>query len=61
MQRREERGRPLPNTFARRMRQLPGNIKDQWDDETPDWQEQDEISDYHTFVSSGFIKHLLFC
>jgi hypothetical protein len=29
---------------------LHGNLKDDWEDEVPDWQEQDQVSDYHTFV-----------
>lgn len=29
---------------------LHGNIKDDWEDEVPEWQEQDQVSDYHTFV-----------
>ena len=35
------------------MRQLPGNIKNDWEDEAPEWQEDDEISDYNTFVCSS--------
>ena len=29
---------------------LHGNLKDDWEDEVPEWQEQDQVSDYHTFV-----------
>jgi hypothetical protein len=36
---------------SRRYRSLGGNIKDQWEDEAPEWLEEDEISDYNTFVS----------
>ncbi|KAI9925755.1 hypothetical protein MW887_005561 [Aspergillus wentii] len=48
IKRRAERGRPNPNTYSR-SNKLHGNIKDIWEDETPDWQEEDEISDYNTF------------
>jgi hypothetical protein len=34
----------------RQGKELRGNIKDAWEDEVPDWQEQDQVSDYHTFV-----------
>lgn len=47
-QRRRERGRPAPR--SNRWKQS-GNIKDDWVDEIPDWEEGEEISDYHTFVS----------
>lgn len=57
MQRRAERGRPLANRYAQRMKQLPGNIKDDWDDEAPEWQEEDEISDYNHFVSFPILSH----
>ncbi|KAF7715271.1 Uncharacterized protein PECH_002108 [Penicillium ucsense] len=50
--RREERGRPPLSLYLRRRqgRELRGNIKDDWEDEVPDWQENDQISDYHTFT-----------
>jgi hypothetical protein len=49
-QRRKERGRPpAENHF--RYRSLRGNIKDNWEDEVAEWVDQDEVSDYHTFVS----------
>ncbi|RMJ26284.1 ankyrin repeat protein [Aspergillus sp. HF37] len=48
-QRRRERGRPMPRK-ARRYRSLRGNIKDQWEDEAPEWLEEDEISDYNTLT-----------
>lgn len=47
--RRTERGRPA-KPWRERSRLLRGNIKNDWDDEVPDWLE-DDISDYHTFVS----------
>jgi hypothetical protein len=34
----------------RQGRELHGNIKDDWEDEVPEWQEADQVSDYHTFV-----------
>lgn len=34
----------------RQGKMLHGNIKDDWEDEVPEWQEQDQVSDYHTFV-----------
>ncbi|KAJ5690610.1 hypothetical protein N7462_005002 [Penicillium macrosclerotiorum] len=50
--RREERGRPPLSLYLRRRqgKALHGNIKDDWEDEVPDWQENDQISDYHTFT-----------
>lgn len=50
--RREERGRPPLSIYLRRRqgKELRGNIKDDWEDEVPEWQEDDQISDYHTFV-----------
>lgn len=50
--RREERGRPPLSLYLRRRqgKVLHGNIKDDWEDEVPEWQEEDQISDYHTFV-----------
>ncbi|KAJ5757194.1 uncharacterized protein N7511_007376 [Penicillium nucicola] len=50
--RRQERGRPALNVYMRRRqgKELRGNIKDAWEDEVPDWQEQDQVSDYHTFT-----------
>ncbi|KAL4736293.1 hypothetical protein BDV11DRAFT_211341 [Aspergillus similis] len=48
-QRRRERGRPPSNTFYR-PNGLPGNIKNEWQDEVAEWVEEDEVSDYHTFT-----------
>lgn len=50
--RREERGRPALSVYLQRRqgKELRGNIKDDWEDEVPEWQEEDQISDYHTFV-----------
>ncbi|KAL4878116.1 hypothetical protein BJY04DRAFT_221473 [Aspergillus karnatakaensis] len=45
-QRMQDRGRPSPPSTRRTP--LPGNIKDEWDDEVPDWLEEDEVSNYHT-------------
>ncbi|KAL5114283.1 hypothetical protein ACEQ8H_007852 [Pleosporales sp. CAS-2024a] len=47
-QRRAERGRPTINRWAKRA--LPGNMKEEHDDEVAEWVETDEISDYHTFT-----------
>ncbi|KAL4985434.1 hypothetical protein BDW68DRAFT_179718 [Aspergillus falconensis] len=48
-QRRRERGRPpLNNSY--RPNGLPGNIKNDWQDEVAEWVEEDEVSDYHTFT-----------
>ncbi|KAA8645611.1 hypothetical protein EYZ11_003498 [Aspergillus tanneri] len=45
-QRRLERGRPArPQRYVR---QLRGNIKNDWEDETPEWVDGEEVSDYHT-------------
>ncbi|KAE8349898.1 hypothetical protein BDV28DRAFT_151457 [Aspergillus coremiiformis] len=49
-QRRRERGRPWRNQRIRNRRTVSGNIKKEWEDETPEWMEGDEISDYHTFT-----------
>lgn len=48
-QRRQERGRPALNRYFRNSRFQHGNIKAGIDDETPEWVEDEEISDYHTF------------
>jgi hypothetical protein len=56
-QRRRERGRPAVNRSTRFSRQLKGNIKNDWDDEVAEWVEQDEVSDYHTFVSPTSCFH----
>ncbi|KXG48078.1 uncharacterized protein PGRI_019480 [Penicillium griseofulvum] len=50
--RREERGRPPLDLYLRRRhgKALHGNLKDDWEDEVPEWQEQDQVSDYHTFT-----------
>lgn len=49
--RRSERGRPAPSLHSRLQRKsLRGNIKNEWEDEVPEWQEEDQISNYHTFV-----------
>ena len=53
-QRREERGRPARQQQMRRLRSLNGNIKNDWEDETPEWMEGDEYSDYHTMVCYTF-------
>jgi hypothetical protein len=47
-QRRAERGRPAINRG--RARKLPGNMKDDHDDEVAEWVETDEVADYHTFT-----------
>ncbi|KAJ5684217.1 uncharacterized protein N7477_000562 [Penicillium maclennaniae] len=50
--RREERGRPQISIYMRRRqgRELKGNLKDDWEDEVPEWQEEDQVSNYHTFT-----------
>lgn len=50
--RRNERGRPPLSLYLRRRQghELRGNIKNDWEDEVPEWQEEDQISNYHTFV-----------
>ncbi|KAF3031839.1 hypothetical protein E8E12_001475 [Didymella heteroderae] len=47
-QRRAERGRPAVNRWNQR--KLYGNVKEDHEDEVPDWVESDEVSDYHTFT-----------
>ncbi|KAE8375542.1 ankyrin repeat-containing domain protein [Aspergillus bertholletiae] len=49
-QRREERGRPVRQQNMRRFRELRGNIKNDWEDEIPEWMEGDEYSNYHTMT-----------
>jgi ankyrin repeat protein len=44
--RRRERGRPAIKGSWQYA--LPGNLKDEWDDEIPDWMEEDQVSNYHT-------------
>lgn len=58
--RREERGRPPLSLYLRRRqgKELHGNIKDDWEDEVPEWQEEDQISDYHTFVRRSILVRL---
>ena len=52
-QRRRERGRPAINRYHyRRSHCLHGNIKENHEDEVAEWVEQDEVSNYHTFVSA---------
>ncbi|KAJ5656481.1 hypothetical protein N7507_008431 [Penicillium longicatenatum] len=49
--RRSERGRPAPSLHSRlQRRSLRGNIKSEWEDEVPEWQEEDQVSNYHTFT-----------
>ncbi len=48
--RRSERGRPAIDRYARRIRALPGNIKENHEDEVAEWVNEDEISNYHTFT-----------
>lgn len=57
--RRKERGRPS-NRDLRRPNFLYGNIKNDWEDEAPEWLEEDAISDYHTFVSP-FREYMRYC
>ncbi|PLB49657.1 ankyrin [Aspergillus steynii IBT 23096] len=45
-QRRQERGRPA--RVQRGRNGLNGNIKGDWEDETPEWMEGDEVSEYNT-------------
>lgn len=42
--------RPVIDRWNARRHKLNGNVKDEHDDETPDWVEADEVSDYHTFT-----------
>lgn len=51
-QRRRERGRPDINRYAFQRHRLRGNIKNYHEDDVAEWVEEDEISDYHTFVSA---------
>lgn len=42
--------RPTINRFNTRRHKLNGNVKDDHDDEVPEWVDSDEVSDYHTFT-----------
>ncbi|KAJ6102464.1 hypothetical protein N7486_004891 [Penicillium sp. IBT 16267x] len=49
--RHSERGRPAPSLHSRlQRRSLRGNLKNEWEDEVPEWQEEDQVSNYHTFT-----------
>ncbi|TKX26280.1 ankyrin repeat-containing protein 4 [Elsinoe australis] len=47
-QRRRERGRPAINRGWNR--RLNGNVKDQHEDEVPEWLDEEQESNYHTFT-----------
>ena len=49
-QRREERGRPASNSYARNRDRLPGNVKDQDPDDVAEWIYDDDVSNYHSFT-----------
>ena len=49
-QRREERGRPTPNTYWSRQHNLQGNFKDHDPDDVAEWVYDDEVSNYHSFT-----------
>ena len=49
-QRRSERGRPTIDSYHRNQYKLRGNIKAEYEDETAEWVEEDEVSNYHTFT-----------
>lgn len=55
-QRRKERGRPAINRYFGRHRNLNGNIKDNFEDEVAEWVDEDEVSNYHTFVSTSSLS-----
>lgn len=50
--RREERGRPVVNTYRRQLGSLIGNIKDAHEDEVAEWESEEAatISNYNTFT-----------
>ena len=54
-QRRAERGRPAINRWN--SRSLPGNMKEEHDDEVAEWVETDEVSDYNTFTIPYGLKY----
>ena len=54
-QRRQERGRPEKWPPGGR-NVLAGNIKDKWEDEVPEWLEEEELSNYHTFVGPASVN-----
>ncbi|KAJ5835857.1 hypothetical protein N7447_001883 [Penicillium robsamsonii] len=60
--RREERGRPALSLYAQRRhgKMLYGNIKDDWEDEVPDWQEQDQTIPYGRKFNARNIEKLLY-
>ncbi|KAL8870792.1 MAG: hypothetical protein Q9174_003245, partial [Haloplaca sp. 1 TL-2023] len=49
-QRRNERGRPMANTFYRSQNSLPDNVKDRDPDDVPEWVYDDAVSNYHSFT-----------
>lgn len=49
--RRERRGRPRANRQSRYQRRIWGNIKDDEEDEVPDWQiDEHDVSNYHIMI-----------
>jgi hypothetical protein len=48
--RRAERGRPAINRYNRFANALPGNIKEEHEDEIADWLNPEDVSNYHTFT-----------
>ena len=66
-QRRAERGRPALHRNYRSQYRMGGNIKDQEEDEVPDWVDQEEVASYHTMTvpygpkyHAGKINRLLY-
>jgi hypothetical protein len=48
--RRRERGRPGAFGFGHSFHALPGDLKDEFEDEIADWLTEEDASDYHTFT-----------
>ncbi|KAK0655741.1 hypothetical protein B0T16DRAFT_397626 [Cercophora newfieldiana] len=48
--RREERGRPRIDRYSKFARTLAGNIKEEHEDEIADWLNEEDVSNYHTFM-----------
>jgi hypothetical protein len=66
-QRRAERGRPALHRNHRNRYRMGGNIKDQEEDDVPDWVDQEEVASYHTMTvpygpkyQAGKISRLLY-
>ena len=49
-QRRAERGRPVANRSRMRRRLIPGNIKNDYENEVAEWVDDEDVSSYHSIT-----------